>query len=65
MSAQDFPALMARLSAAVERIERALSAKSPAADADLQARHDALRAEVRETVAALDGVIARQQSGDA
>ncbi len=65
MSAQDFPALAARLSAAVERIERALPAKSSTADAHLQARHDALRAEVQETVAALEGVIARQQSAAA
>jgi hypothetical protein len=65
MSVQDFPALVARLSAAVERIERALPVQSALGDTDLQIRHNALRAEVQETVAALDSVIARQQSGGA
>ena len=56
--------LLKRLASAVARIEAAfpVSALHPVADQALQSRHEALCAEVRETVAALDTVIAYAQS---
>lgn len=57
--------LLERLASAVTRIEAAIpvSAPHPVADQALQSRHEALCAEVRETVAAFDQVIANAQAG--
>ncbi len=65
MSAPDFPALVARLAAATSRIEMALASVPLHADPELQSRHATLRAEVSESVAALDGLIKQQKEGAA
>ena len=61
MDANSGNSALQRIEAALARIERAATARAPRADADLLRRHEALQAEVSETVAALDALIARGQ----
>ena len=63
MIVQSNKQLLARLALVITRIEAAASglAVHPAADQSTLSRHEALRAEVRETLTALDTVIAHAQ----
>ena len=58
MPAPDAPSPLARIDAALLRIEAAVAARAEAAEA-MQHRHGALKARMVEAVAALDEMLAR------
>ena len=65
MIEQNHKQLLARLASAITRIEAATPGLAVHSDMDkaLLSRHEALRAEVRETLTALDTVISFAQTG--
>jgi hypothetical protein len=54
-------AALARIYAALDRIEGAAASARPAGDAELAARHDHLRNAVAESLTAMDALIAGAQ----
>lgn len=50
-----------RLERALSRIETAISDNKPDIDAALAARHEALKAEMKQAIQTIDGLIERQE----
>ena len=60
----DTPTPRQRIDAAIARIEAAAARRRDAAD-DLHHRHETLRARMGEAIAAIDGLLARENEGAA
>jgi hypothetical protein len=65
MTSEELPALIARIEAALGRVEVAIARKPKSTDADatLGERHALLRASTAEAIATLSGLISQAKAG--